>query len=109
VPEMALLDQIIAAINERLGGNLTDADKVWVQQAFEYAAEQPHIQQAAQANTEENFGYVFDKAFEGMVLDRHDANAGLIDRVFKDSETTSFFTALARRFVYELARAVGDR
>ena len=108
VPEMALLDQIIAAINERLGGNLTDADKVCVQQAFEYAAEQPHIQQAAQANTEENFGYVFDKSFEGMVLDRHDANAGLIDRVFKDSETTAFFTALARRMVYELVREAGQ-
>ncbi len=107
-PELAPLDQIIAAINERLGGNLTDADKVWVQQAFEYAAEQPHIRQAAKANTEENFGYVFDKDFEGMVLDRHDANADLIARVFKDRETTEFFTSMARRFVYELARAASS-
>ena len=83
------------------------ARQVWVQQTFKYAAEQPHIRQAATANTEENFGYVFDKAFEGMVLDRHDANAGLIDRVFKDSETTAFFTALARRMVYELVREAG--
>ena len=30
VPELALIEQVIAAINERLGGNLTDADKVWV-------------------------------------------------------------------------------
>lgn len=103
-PETALLDQIIAAINERLGGDLTDADKVWFQQAFEYAAEDPQIQQAAQANTEENFAYVFDKEFEGLVLDRHDANADLIGRVFKDSETTAFLTAMARRIVYELAR-----
>jgi type I restriction enzyme R subunit len=58
-PELALIDQVIAAINERLGGNLTDADKVWVQQSFEYAAEDPQIQQAAQANTEDNFAYVF--------------------------------------------------
>lgn len=106
-PELAPLDQVIAAINERLGGNLTDADKVWVQQAFEYAAEDPHIQQAARANTPENFGYVFDKQFEGLVLDRHDANASLIDRVFKDAETTAFFTALARRVVYEMARSAG--
>jgi type I restriction enzyme R subunit len=107
VPEMALIDQVIAAINDRLGGNLTDADKVWVQQTFEYAAEDPHIQQTAKANTEENFGYVFDKQFEGLVLDRHDANAGLIDRVFKDSDTTAFFTAMARKIVYELAREAG--
>ena len=106
-PELALLDQVIAAINERLGGNLTEADKVWVQQTFEYAAEDPHIQQAAQANTEENFGYVFDKDFEGLVLDRHDANAGLINRVFKDTETTEFFTAMARKIVYELVREAG--
>src|SRR5665648_231520 len=30
-----------------------------------------------------------------------------IDRVFKDSETTAFFTALARRMVYELVREAG--
>ena len=107
VPEMALLDQVIAAINERLGGTLTDADKVWVQQSFEYAAEDPHIQQAASANSEENFGYVFDKAFEGLVLDRHDANADLIGRVFKDTETTAFFTSMARRIVYEMVRDTG--
>lgn len=38
------------------------------------------------------------------MLDRHDANADLIGRVFKDSETTAFLTAMARRIVYELAR-----
>jgi len=27
--------------------------------------------------------------------------------VFKDTETTAFFTALARKFVYEMARAAG--
>ncbi len=106
-PELSSLEQVIAEINARLGGNLTDADKVWVQQTFEYAAEDPYIQQAAEANSEENFGYVFDKEFEGLVLDRHDANAGLINRVFKDRETTEFFTALARRIVYELAREAG--
>jgi len=62
---------------------------------------------AALANTEENFGYVFDKDFEGLVLDRHAANAGLINRVFKDTETTEFFTAMARKIVYELAREAG--
>jgi len=107
-PEMALLDQVIAAINERLGGNLTDADKVWVQQSFEYAAEDPHIQQAAQANTEDNFAYVFDPRFQGLVLDRHDANKDLISRVFKDAETTDFFTELARKIVYEMAREAGQ-
>ena len=107
-PELALIDQIIAAINERLGGNLTDADKVWVQQSFEYAAEDPKIQQAAQANTEDNFAYIFDPAFQGLVLDRHDANADLLSRVFKDTETTDFFTALARRVVYEMAQKTGE-
>ena len=108
VPELALIEQVIAAINERLGGNLTDADKVWVQQTFEYAAEDPHIRQAATANTRENFGYVFDKKFEGLVLDRHDANADLIIRVFKDTQTTAFFTQMARTIVHELARQAGQ-
>ena len=107
VPELTAIEQVIAEINARLGGNLTDADKVWVQQVFEYAAEDPQIQQAASVNTEENFGFVFDKEFEGLVLDRHDANADLINRVFQDRETTVFFTAIARKIVYELAREAG--
>jgi type I restriction enzyme R subunit len=107
-PELTPLEQVIAEINARLGGNLTDADKIWVQQTFEYAAEDAEIQRAARANSEENFGYVFDKQFEGLVLDRHDANADLINRVFKDRETTDFFTAMARKIVYELARGTGE-
>lgn len=98
---LAPQEQIIAAITERLDDNLADAHKVWVQHAFEYAAEQPHVRRAAQANTQENL----DKEFEGMVLDRH--NADLITRVFKDHRTTEFFTALARRFVYKMVRAAG--
>lgn len=43
-----------------------------------------------------------------MVLDRHDANAGLIDRVFKDSEATTLFAAIARKIVYWLARAASS-
>lgn len=35
------------------------------------------------------------------------ANAGLIDRVFKDSDTTALFTAMARKIVYGLAREAG--
>lgn len=107
-PELSPLEAVIAELNERLGGSLTDADKVWVQQTFEFAAEDAHIQQAAAANTEENFAFVFDKKFEGLVLDRHDQNADLIGRVFKDAETTEFFTALARKMVYELARGFGE-
>src|SRR5690606_10488437 len=107
-PEHSHQEPEIAALNERLGGSLTDADKVWVQQTFEFAAEDSHIQQAAAANTEENFAFVFDKKLEGLVLHRHDQNADLIGRVFKDAETTEFFTALARKMVYALARGLGE-
>jgi hypothetical protein len=41
---------------------------------------------------------------KGLVLDRHDAGADLISRVFKDAETTDFFTTLARRVVYQTRR-----
>jgi type I restriction enzyme R subunit len=103
-PEKAPLETIIDQLNERLGGILTDADKLWVQQSFEFAAEDESITAAAKVNSEENFGYVFDGQFQDLVLTRHDQNAELIARVFADSETTEFFTRLARRAVWEMAQ-----
>ena len=103
-PDKAPLEQIIDALNERLGGILTDADKLWVQQTFTYAAGEDDIATAAKVNSEENFGYVFDGRFQDLVLTRHDANAELIARVFADAETTEFFTRLARKSVWEMAR-----
>ncbi len=103
-PEMAPIEAVIEALNERLGGILTDADKVWVQQALTYAAADQEITTAAKVNSEENFGYVFDGKFQDLVLTRHDANAELIGRVFANADTTEFFTRLARKVVYEMAR-----
>lgn len=41
------------------------------------------------------------------MLDRHDANADLIGRIFHDRDTTAFVTAMARRLVYEMVREAG--
>jgi type I restriction enzyme, R subunit len=109
LPQKAPLETIIDALNERLGGILTDADKLWVQQSFEFAAKDQNIATAAKVNSEENFGYVFDGQFQDLVITRHDQNAELIARVFADTETTDFFTRLARKAVWELAREQATR
>ena len=46
--------------------------------------------------TEENFGYTFDRRFEGLVIDRHDANGEMLRRFLDQPEFASTFTAWAR-------------
>jgi type I restriction enzyme R subunit len=52
--------------------------------------------------------HLYGKALLQRLPRSHDANADLINRVFKDTETTAFFTQMARTIVYELARQAGQ-
>jgi len=56
---------------------------------------------------EENFSYVFDRDFEGSSWTTTTPTPAPSTACFKDTETTEFFTAMACKIVYELAREAG--
>jgi type I restriction enzyme R subunit len=64
------LSRLIDVINDRFGSDFKPADQLFFEQFREESVSDTSIQQAAMANSLENFGYVFDKALEGKFIDR---------------------------------------
>jgi len=92
----AALSTIIETLNEKFGTTFQPADQLWVEQQLEVTIADPVIRASALANTEENFGYTFDKRFEGLVIDRHDANGEMLRRFLDQPEFATIFTTWAR-------------
>ncbi len=94
--KQAALSTIIETLNEKFGTTFQPADQLWVEQQLEVTIADPEIRASALANTEENFGYTFDRRFEGLVIDRHDANGEMLRRFLDQPEFADLFTAWAR-------------
>jgi type I restriction enzyme R subunit len=92
----AALSMIIEILNDKFGTTFQPADQLWVEQQLEVTIADPEIRASALANTESNFGYTFDKRFEGLVIDRHDANGEMLRRFLDQPEFATLFTTWAR-------------
>mgnify|MGYP001796855808 CR=1 FL=1 len=73
-------------------------------QIREEAVADTHIQQAAIANSLENFKYVFDKALEGKFIDRMDQNQEIFARYMNDPDFAKVVVDVLRKQVYEQIR-----
>lgn len=69
---------------------------MWVEQQVTAAIDDPHIRASALANSEQNFGFTFDRRFEGLVIDRHDANGEMLRRFLDQPDFANLFTTWAR-------------
>ncbi|MBG0816069.1 type I restriction endonuclease [Planomonospora sp. ID82291] len=106
-PEMTSLHALIAAVNDKYGLGLSEADQIWVEQQFEEAVGNESLKEAALVNDEANFGEVFADHLEKVVVDRHTGNTGLVQRFFDDSLFRSRITELGRKQVYRMIRESG--
>jgi type I restriction enzyme R subunit len=102
--ERKALSEIIATLNEKFRTSLTDADQLAIEQQVVAATEDADLVSAAKANTLENYAYVFDPKFEGLVLDRHEAKADLLHRFLDDPQVSEVFTSWAREESYRRIR-----
>jgi type I restriction enzyme R subunit len=87
----SLLSELIEKFNQRHGTNLTDQD---VLPAFNETLAEPKVRQAAVANDEQNFGHVFEPAFQEKMADHIDTIADLGRQYF--GADRSFRSALNR-------------
>ncbi|MHB1067866.1 MAG: type I restriction endonuclease subunit R, partial [Candidatus Nanopelagicales bacterium] len=78
-----LLSAIIGKINEQLGMNLTDADRIWFEQQKQTVLENDDARVVALNNDYDQFRIVLEKLAEGMIVDRHQANGLLFDAYFE--------------------------
>ena len=84
--EEVLLSELIDILNERFGTDFTQADQLFFDQIQEEAVANDSIRRAAIVNTLEDFRYVFDKEFEGLVIDRMEGNEEIFSRLMGDQE-----------------------
>jgi type I restriction enzyme R subunit len=87
----SLLSELIEKFNQRHGTTFTKQD---VLPAFTETLAEPKVRQAAVANDEENFGHVFEPAFEEKMADHVDSIADLGRHYFAPDR--SFRSALNR-------------
>ena len=76
------LSELIAAINERFGLNLTEADRIWFEQQQQHLVENVELGEVARGNDFENFEIYLEPVIEGQVIDRHEQNEALFQAFF---------------------------
>ncbi|MEN9480119.1 MAG: hypothetical protein RLZZ298_1514 [Pseudomonadota bacterium] len=84
--ETIRLSELIEILNERFGTDFTQADQLFFDQIQEEAIESETLRKAAATNSKEDFRYVFEKAFEGLVIDRMDGNEDIFGKLMSDGE-----------------------
>jgi type I restriction enzyme, R subunit len=98
------LSRLIDVINDRFGTDFKPADQLFFEQLREESVSDTSIQQAAMANTLENFGYVFDKALEDKFIDRMDQNQEIFTRYMNDKDFQQLVSEWLRKQVYDQVR-----
>ena len=80
------LSELIDLLNARFGTDFTQADQLFFDQIQEEALESDALQQAAETNSKDDFRYVFEKAFEGLVIERMEGNEEIFGKLMSDGE-----------------------
>jgi type I restriction enzyme, R subunit len=84
--QVVRLSELIDILNERFGTDFTLADQLFFDQIQEEAMESEALQKAAENNSEEDFRYVFEQAFEGLVIERMEGNEDIFGKLMSDGE-----------------------
>ena len=103
--EQVLLSRVADVINQRFGTDFTPNDELFWDQVREDATADETIRGAGEANTRDNFAYVFDRKLEELVMNRMDRNSGQAVRFLDNPEMKELITRLIRDQVYDRIQA----
>ncbi|PWQ95507.1 type I restriction endonuclease subunit R [Leucothrix pacifica] len=95
------LSELIDILNERFGTDFTQADQLFFDQIQEEAVTNSDLKEAASANSKDDFRYVFNKAFEGLVIDRMEGNEDIFKKLMGDAEFRSLASEHLLNKVYK--------
>ncbi|MFA9430017.1 type I restriction endonuclease subunit R [Egicoccus sp. AB-alg2] len=101
--ELALLSEVVDAINDRFGAEVTDDDKIFYQAVGERMSANPELQQQAAVNDEATFQYAFNDAFMEAVIDAMEHNTDLGKRLLDDPAYASIVKTWMLRYVHRRA------
>ena len=102
IPEERL-SELINALNERFGMNLTDADKILFDQQVQSMVEDNEVQDAAKGNDFDQFSVFAKKRLTMNLLKRHSANEDLVKAFLDVPEFKEMVEAAVLAEVYEKA------
>ena len=102
-PAEVELSELIDIINDRFGTDFKPVDQLFFSQIREEAATDEDLRQAAKANTVENFKFVFDKALEGLFIDRMDQNEEIFAKFMNDK---AFQSVVAETLLHQVYRDI---
>ncbi len=94
------LSRLIDIINERFGGELTEADQLFFDQIAEAAALDEGLRQAAQVNPLDKFQLLFKQTLESLFIERMEMNEELFTEYMSNSEMRALVAAWLGRQVY---------
>jgi type I restriction enzyme, R subunit len=100
-----VLSQLIDKLNDRFGTDFKPADQLFFDQVTEAAIENETLKTAAQVNTLDNFGHVFERMLEGLFIDRMEGNEEIFDRIMQDASFRDAASTHLMREVYDRLRA----
>lgn len=101
VDEDVDLSILIELLNERFGTEFTTADQLFFDQVKETAVANEELQEAAKANTLENFELVFNKMLERLFVERMDGNEEIFTRLMNDDEFREIASNYLVKEVYQ--------
>ncbi len=85
-PLLDKLSALIAAMNDKYGADLGDADKVWVDQQWVVVKEDEEMREVAVNNDRSQFEMVLEQKVKDLLVDRHDKNGVLFDLFFANPD-----------------------
>jgi type I restriction enzyme, R subunit len=107
--EYVTLSILIDKLNERFGTDFKLADQLFFDQVAETAIANETLQEAAKANSLENFAFVFNRVLEGLFIERMDGNEEIFKRLMNDDEFRTLAAEHLVRDVYQKIReGLGD-
>jgi type I restriction enzyme, R subunit len=75
------LSKIIQVLNEKLGTNFEEADRLFFEQVVEDCVSDEQLKHHAEANSFDNFKFPFREVYDEKVIDRMDQNQELFNRM----------------------------
>ena len=98
--EKSPLSEIIHVLNERLGTDFEEADRLVFEQVVEDCVADEQLKQQAQANTFDNFQYPFKDVYEEKVIDRMEQNTEICNRMIAEGDFANLVFSAIMKEVY---------
>ncbi|SFE67352.1 type I restriction endonuclease subunit R [Nitrosomonas sp. Nm166] len=99
--EYVVLSRLIDIINERFGGELSEADQLFFDQMAEAASQNESLRRAAEVNSLDKFQLVFRQILESLFIERMELNEELFSDYMSKPEMQELVSKWLGNQVYE--------